>query len=119
MSREFIGAIEFGVFSSDEIKRLAVCNITESSMYSNSLPANGSVVDFRMGSVDRRLRCGTCKRSVTNCPGHFGCISLSFPVLHPGYIDFVYKILRSVCFYCSEVLLNEKEAATVYYIDQR
>ena len=105
--REGISSVEFGIFSAEEIRRLSVCTITESSMYSASLPANNSVVDFRMGSVDRRLNCGTCKRSVTTCPGHYGCISLAYPVFHPGFIDVILKLLRSVCYFCSHCLLNE------------
>ena len=63
--------------------------------------------------VDRRLKCGTCKRPVTTCPGHFGSIALNFPVLHPGFIDVVLKILRCVCFFCSELVLTEKDKATL------
>ena len=88
-------------------------------MYNNSLPANFSCVDFRMGSVDRRLRCGTCKRGVNTCPGHFGSISLAYPVLHPGLVDFVLKLLRSVCFFCSDTLLLDKERALVGRIRDR
>lgn len=63
--------------------------------------------------VDRRLKCGTCKRPVTTCPGHFGSIALNYPVLHPGFIDIVLKILRCVCFFCSELVLSEKDKATL------
>ena len=111
--REFIHSIELGIFSPDEVRRFSVCSICESSMYTNSLPTNFSCVDFRMGSVDRRLKCGTCKRTVTTCPGHFGSINLSFPVLHPGFIDTILKLLRCVCFFCSDLLLGDKEKALV------
>jgi len=104
--RSFIRAVEFGVFSPEEIKRFSVCSVSESSMYTASLPATNSSVDFRMGSVDRRVKCGTCKRSVTTCPGHFGSINLNFPVLHPGFLDLILKILRCVCFFCSECPKN-------------
>ena len=109
--RHFIKSVRFHVLSADEIKRFSVCSITESSLYTASLPTNGSVVDFRMGSVDRRLKCGTCRRSVTSCPGHFGSIMLNFPVLHPGYLDTILKLLRCVCFFCSSLLIPEKDRA--------
>jgi DNA-directed RNA polymerase beta' subunit len=51
MAREYIHAVEFGVFSPEEIRRMSVCSVTESGMYSASLPASNSSVDFRMGSV--------------------------------------------------------------------
>lgn len=69
--------------------------------------------------MDRRLKCGTCKRAVTTCPGHFGSISLNFPVLHPGYIDTVLKILRCVCFFCSELLFVEKDKLALRKIKDR
>lgn len=69
--------------------------------------------------MDRRVKCGTCKRSVITCPGHFGSINLSFPVLHPGYIDLVLKILRCVCFFCSDLLLTEKDKLALRKIKDR
>jgi len=107
--RELVSHIEFGVFSPEEIKRSSVVTVTEPSMYSSSLPIPNGVADHRMGSVDRRLSCGTCKKSIINCPGHPGVISLSYPVLHPSFIDIVLKILKSVCFLCSELLLTPSD----------
>ena len=69
--------------------------------------------------MDRRLKCGTCKRSLQTCPGHFGSINLNFPVLHPGFIDIVLKILRCVCFFCSELLLLEKDQQALKKIRDR
>ena len=69
--------------------------------------------------VDRRVKCGSCKRSVITCPGHFGSINLNFPVLHPGFIDVVLKILRCVCFFCSEVTFTAKDKQVLRKIKDR
>jgi DNA-directed RNA polymerase II subunit RPB1 len=111
--REYISHVEFGVFSPDEIKRFAVVNVTEPSMYSASLPIANGTADHRMGSVDRRLACGTCKQSINDCPGHAGMIVLNFPVVHPSFLDTILKILKSVCFFCSELLLSEADKTQV------
>ena len=111
--REYISQVEFGVFSPDEIKRFAVVNVTEPSMYSASLPIANGTADHRMGSVDRRLACGTCKQGINDCPGHAGMILLNFPVVHPSFLDTVLKILKSVCFFCSELLLSDADKAQV------
>jgi DNA-directed RNA polymerase II subunit RPB1 len=111
--RELVSHIEFGVFSPEEIKRSSVVTVTEPSMYSSSLPIPGGVADHRMGSVDRRLSCGTCKKSIINCPGHPGAIALSYPVLHPSFVDVVLKILKAVCFLCSELLLSPADVAVL------
>jgi len=105
--RSQVTSVEFGLFSPDEISRIAVCKVTEPTMYVQNLPSPSGVVDHRMGSVDRRLACGTCKRSVHDCPGHFGVIQLGHPVYHVGYIDLVLKILKCVCYYCSSLLVSE------------
>jgi DNA-directed RNA polymerase II subunit RPB1 len=111
--RELVSHIEFGVFSPEEVKRSSVVTVTEPSMYSSSLPIPGGVADHRMGSVDRRLSCGTCKKSIINCPGHPGAIALSYPVLHPSFVDVVLKILKAVCFLCSELLLSPADVAVL------
>lgn len=111
--REFISHIEFGVFPPDEIKRFAVVNVTEPSMYTASLPITNGTADHRMGSVDRRLACGTCKQGINECPGHAGMILLNFPVVHPSFLDTILKLLKSVCFFCSELILSEQDKAHV------
>lgn len=99
----------FGVFSPEEINRVSVVTVQEPLMYANSLPVNNGVVDFRLGSVDRRLLCGTCHRPVSTCPGHYGAIKLNFPVVHPGFSDVVLKLLKCCCFFCSSLLLSATE----------
>lgn len=113
LPREYVSHIEFNVFSPEEIKKFAVVNVTDPAIYSSSLPvANGSA-DHRMGSVDRRLLCGTCKKNIIDCPGHAGMIQLSYPVLHPSFLDTILKILKSVCYLCSELLLNASDVQQV------
>ena len=62
-----------------------------------------------MGTVDRRLRCGTCGRDVRSCPGHPGHMSLAFPCFHVGFVETVLKLLRSVCFFCSRLCANRQD----------
>jgi DNA-directed RNA polymerase II subunit RPB1 len=44
---------------------------------------------------------------MSECPGHFGHISLSKPVYHPGFISKVKKILECVCYFCSRLKVDE------------
>jgi len=107
--REYVCGVEFSVFGPEEIKRFAVVNVTEPVMYSSSLPVANGTADHRMGSVDRRLLCGTCRRGVNDCPGHAGMIQLNYPVLHPSFSDVVLKLLKVTCFFCSELLLTDAD----------
>ena len=109
--RELVSHVEFGIFSPEEIKRFAVVNVTEPSLYSNSLPIANGLADHRMGSVDRRLACGTCKRGINECPGHAGMIILNYPVMHPSFLDTVLKLLKVACFFCAELLLTQADRA--------
>lgn len=111
--REYVSHIEFGVFAPEEVKRFAVVNVTEPATYSASLPVANGTADHRMGSVDRRLACGTCKSNVNHCPGHAGMINLNYPVVHPSFLEVILKLLKTVCFFCSELLLSEAQIAAV------
>ena len=119
MERTLIKLIEFDLFSPEEIRRLSTTNVTESSQYIGGYPTISGPNDFRMGSIDRRLKCGTCKRNVISCPGHFGVINLNYPVLHPGFIDVILKLIRCVCFFCSEALLLDRDKLTLKKIKDR
>ena len=52
--------------------------------------------------------CGTCRKGLNECVGHFGYIDLELPVFHVGYFKAVITILQTICKSCSHVLLNEK-----------
>ena len=43
----------------------------------------------------------------SECPGHFGHITLAKPMFHVGFIEYVVKILKCVCYKCSKLLCCE------------
>ena len=104
-----IEQIDFGLFHASEIKKGSVVEIQETALYDRNLPRENAINDLRMGTVDRRFCCSTCKRDVMECVGHNGHISLVKPVYHIGYVDVVLKVLRSVCFFCSSLLLKDND----------
>ena len=78
--------------------------INEAVTYENGIPKDGGLMDLRMGTTDKAFKCKTCSGDRTECPGHFGHIELAKPMLHVGFIPFVLKLLRCVCFHCSAIL---------------
>lgn len=61
---------------------------------------NNSLYDIRMGAF-RNVKCGTCKGSSYECPGHHGHIPLTEPCLNPQYLSTTMrKILSLYCFGC-------------------
>ncbi|XP_054731469.1 DNA-directed RNA polymerase II subunit RPB1-like isoform X2 [Anastrepha obliqua] len=101
-------AIQFGVLSPDEIKRMSVTEggITRAVIVKDGRPALGGLMDPRQGVVDRNSRCLTCAGNIVDCPGHFGHIELSLPVFHIGFLLKTIKILQCVCFSCSKLLVS-------------
>jgi DNA-directed RNA polymerase beta' subunit len=98
--------IRWSLLSPDEIRRLSVVEIKNTTIYdASTLPKENSINDHRMGTVDRRYPCGTCFHKVETDDGHPGHIELSAPVYHIGYIKSTLKILKSVCYLCSRICL--------------
>ena len=61
---DYIKRLNFSCVSAEEIRSMAVVNITETMLYERGLPRMNSVLDMRMGSTDRRFVCGTCKHTM-------------------------------------------------------
>jgi DNA-directed RNA polymerase II subunit RPB1 len=93
--------IELQLYKDDEIRKLAVVQVTNASTYDRGLPKANGVNDPRMGVTDKALQCPTCGLTAT-CNNHFGFIELERPVLRLGHIASVLCILRSVCWACSK-----------------
>ena len=103
--------LRFGLLSAEEIRRMSVCRVTETTLYYRGLPASGGLLDPLMGSVDRRHLCASCCRDARSCQGHCGHIELAYPVYHIGFLDNVLKTLRCVCFFCTRVCATEEDVA--------
>lgn len=54
--------VDFGIMSTEEIRRTAVVTVDNVNIYHRGMPQCGGINDHRMGTVDRRLHCGTCGR---------------------------------------------------------
>lgn len=107
-----IDSIEFGLLSPEEIRKMSVVKIVTPDTYDeDGHPVSGGLMDRRLGVIEPGLTCRTCGGKVKTCPGHFGHIELARPVIHVGYVEQIYNILRAVCRNrgCSRILLSEDE----------
>ena len=104
-----VSSIKFGLCSPEYIHSLSVVGITEIGLYKNKVPKKNGCNDLRMGTIDRSLVCATCNQSSLNCPGHFGHIDFCEPIINPSQVKVVFKVLRSVCFWCSSLLVDENK----------
>jgi len=105
-----IERIEFGVYSAEEIRKMAVCQITSAKICGADKNASGTVYDPRMGAVSNGQTCPTCVTlGVWGCPGHFGYIELNEPLVHPLFYRQVTALLKCFCFKCFSLLLTEEQ----------
>ena len=95
--------INFGIWNPDDIQASAVCEVTVSGTYTNGVMVRDGLNDDRMGPFQPHQECRTCGGTLTNCPGHFGCITLCTPVYHLGFLNTVYQTLQRVCPQCSAI----------------
>jgi DNA-directed RNA polymerase beta' subunit len=94
--------IQFGILSAEDIIRESVCKIETSK-----LNGEGSVYDFRMGSMEQDDLCVSCEMNPKDCPGHFGHIELNTFILHPMYMRYITNFLKCVCVKCYRVVLTD------------
>ena len=74
-----IRSIQYSIYGPDEIRRIGVIPITETNLYSKGLPLPNAVNDLRLGTIDGRFRCGTCRRDVKSCMCHPAYMDLAVP----------------------------------------
>uniref|UniRef100_A0A6C0LVD1 DNA-directed RNA polymerase II subunit RPB1 n=1 Tax=viral metagenome TaxID=1070528 RepID=A0A6C0LVD1_9ZZZZ len=107
-SAKIIG-IQFSILSPEEIRRASVAEITSRETYDNNKPKIGGLFDPRMGVLEPGLICPTDGLDYTQTPGYFGHIELAKPVFYIQYLNTLLKILRSVCFKCSRLLVDKEK----------
>ncbi len=101
-----IKGLQFGLWSPQEIRDYAVCEVVSIDLYNREGPRPNGLFDLRMGTVDPKLPCYTCHESIHTCPGHFGYIDLVKPVYLPHFMDSVKRLLTIVCTECSNPLVD-------------
>jgi DNA-directed RNA polymerase beta' subunit len=100
-----IKRLEFGVFSAKEIIAMAACEIT-----SVKVGELGEINDNRMGTMEDKIACGSCRKGIKECPGHFGFMRLALPVIHPLTVfqKKILMLLRAFCHDCSKFLIQKE-----------
>ena len=107
-SSRIIG-IQFSMLSPEEIRKNSVVEITSGDTYITIKPVVGGLFDPRMGVLEPGLICPTDGYTYIDTPGYFGHMELARPVFSIQHIKDVLKILRSICFKCSKLLINKNQ----------
>lgn len=103
-----IEAIHFKLLSDKDINKIAVVEINSKTIHDceTRKPVSNGVLDLRLGTSTNNNTCTTCKENLQECPGHWGKIKLTLPVLHISLIRHVLTALSVICKKCSRMLLS-------------
>lgn len=102
-----IKKLSFSVLSHEDILNMSAIELTSFKMEEPN-----SISDLRLGisgsnnaGLSNSMRiCPTCCLDEISCPGHFGYISLKYPIIHPLFVKYVVKILKMFCFNCARFM---------------
>jgi DNA-directed RNA polymerase II subunit RPB1 len=110
--------VKFGIYSEKDILKSSVCEVNNLLIYDKetSLPSKNGLNDPRMGVTMRGLACQTCFGDIKECPGHFGHIKLAEIVYHSEFLETVYKVLKSICYNCSKLLITPEKLPALLQI---
>jgi len=102
--------IKFGLFSPEDIKRIAGKKIVTPELYDmDGYPVDGGLMDLHLGVITPGVRCRTCGGSLKECPGHFGYIEMARSVMHIKFVPLVEFCLKSTCQECGRIMIDEKD----------
>jgi len=106
-ARKVIDEIRFSLLSPNEIRKMSAVEIQTADTYDeDGVPIVSGLMDGRLGTLEPRQKCKTCGNTALACPGHFGHIELSQPVVHVSFAKLVHKFLSVTCRGCGRILLN-------------
>jgi DNA-directed RNA polymerase subunit A' len=110
MSIKKIKSIEFNVLSPELIRRMSAVEISRSDTYDkDGYPIERGVMDLHLGVISPGLRCKTCGHGMKDCPGHFGHIELTRPVMHPKFTEKILPLLQCTCKECGKLLIKDED----------
>ena len=112
-SLENVSEIQFGIHSHSHIERGSVVDVLTSDTYNGIIPKSNGLFDVKMGTIDKFILCPVDERDYNSCPGYFGKISLTRPVFNFHFIQYVEKILKCVCFRCSNILIDKSNPVNI------
>lgn len=102
-----VNQVTFGILSPERIKQKSVCEIYKHiTSYKN---LEGTLMDPRLGPIERGKICPSCGYTYKNCPGHFGYLNLAKPVIQIQYYPTIIKLLGCFCHRCSTILIDKHD----------
>src|SRR5216684_4329716 len=105
-----IQSIRFTLLSPTELRKLSAVEVQAGDTYDeDGVPIVSGLMDGRLGTLEPRQKCKTCGNTASACPGHFGHIELSEPVIHVSFAKLIHRLLSITCRNCGRILLSEEK----------
>ena len=98
--------------------KIAAVEVTSTAQITKNNPESGGLYDPAMGPIAYTYDCGSCRKSVNNCPGHNGFYRLKYPLIQHLTSKFVIKFLNIICIRCFKIILDpdiKYSNGTYYY----
>src|SRR5438132_1135513 len=105
-----IQSIRFTLLSPTELRKISAVEVQAADTYDeDGVPIVSGLMDGRLGTLEPRQKCKTCGNTASACPGHFGHIELSEPVIHVSFAKLTHRLLSITCRNCGRILLTEEK----------
>lgn len=101
-----LGNVSFSLINEEQLDTMV--QITTRISKAVDINKTNSILDSRLGTYDSDRVCGTCCQTELTCPGHYGYIKLATPIIHPLMYDYLFKLLRSICHNCGQLIVDPK-----------
>ncbi len=109
-AHKVIQSIRFTLLSPTELRKLSAVEVQAADTYDeDGVPIVSGLMDGRLGTLEPRQKCKTCGNTASACPGHFGHIELSEPVIHVSFAKLIHRLLSITCRNCGRILLTEEK----------
>ena len=109
-----IGGLLYSNYTSEEIRRLSVKELTSSQAIDRlGAPVSGGPYDLALGPFDKNDRCFTCGQGFVACPGHLGHIPLVLPVYNPVFFRNLINVTNLAEHFLSSSVISRFSVAVV------
>lgn len=109
MNTTEIENIQFVLVNDETVLTDATVEIQYTEAYYDGKPKDGGPYDVHLGTNDNNVTCAVCKKTAPHCIGHFGYITLKFPIIQPLVLKDVYKWISIICSECGRCVLSQDE----------
>lgn len=98
--------VGFFVSGDDYLRKISAVQIFGAGKFNDRNPVQDGLYDARMGTISPNYSCATCKKSNTECIGHFGFYALSYPIVQNIYAKFIPKNMNVICNHCFRYIMD-------------